>query len=61
MQSVGPNSLDLFAPKDSKISNVSLYSGRAEVTRVFAFELKAGSNNVNVTGLPTVLDEDSFR
>ncbi|TFK31126.1 hypothetical protein BDQ12DRAFT_307927, partial [Crucibulum laeve] len=35
--------------------------GRAEVTRLFKFGVKTGQNQVNISGLPNVLDQDSFR
>jgi hypothetical protein len=55
------NVITLSAPEDSKIAAVSLYSGRAEVTRLFKFEIKAGQNKVTIFGLPRSLQEDSLR
>jgi len=55
------HSVELDSIKDGKISTVSVYSGRAEVTRLFQFEVKTGQNLVHISGLPTVLDVDSFR
>lgn len=55
------NVVELDSLNDSKISGVSVYTGRAEVTRVFKFEIKTGQNQVNISGLPTALDRDSVR
>jgi N-terminal domain of unknown function (DUF4140) len=52
---------ELESIDDSKITNVAVYSGRAEVTRLFRFALKAGQNQVHINGLPDVLDQDSLR
>lgn len=54
------NTIDLVSVNDSRITRVSLYSSRAEITRVFRFEIKAGFNQVNISGLPNVLDKNSF-
>ncbi|KAH9479803.1 Protein F37C4.5 [Psilocybe cubensis] len=51
----------LSCQTDSKIANVSLYTGLAEVTRVFEPKLKKGDNKVIVSGLPDVLVPDSLR
>jgi len=55
------NPIELVAEKDSKIISVSVYTGRAEVTRLFKFDVKTGQNQLNIIGLPAVLDRDSFR
>lgn len=55
------NTIELASVKDSKIIGVSVYSSRAEITRLFKFSVKPGLNQVVVLGLPTVLDKDSFR
>ncbi|GLB45313.1 putative mucoidy inhibitor A [Lyophyllum shimeji] len=55
------NSVDLVAALHSKITGVGVYKGRAEITRVFRFNVKAGQNQVTIDGLPDVLDEDSIR
>lgn len=55
------NTIDLLSTKDSNISGVSVYSGRAEITRLFKFTVKTGQNQVTIKGLPNVLDEDSVR
>jgi hypothetical protein len=55
------NVVDLVSIKDSKITNVSLYSGRAEITRLYKFLVKTGLNQVNISGLPNVLDHESLR
>jgi len=55
------HAIELVSVKDSKIISVSVYSGRAEITRLFKFTVKSGLNQVLVQGLPRVLDKDSFR
>ena len=55
------NVVELVSTKDSKIVNVSVYSGRAEITRLFDFTVKSGLNQVAILGLPRALDRDSFR
>ena len=55
------NAVELVSVKDSKIISVSVYSGRAEITRLFKFTVKSGLNQVIVLGLPRVLDKDSLR
>ncbi|KAG6876035.1 hypothetical protein C0993_006036 [Termitomyces sp. T159_Od127] len=55
------NSIELVSTEDSNITNVSVYSGRAEITRVFKFKVKTGQNQVTINGLPNVLDHDSLR
>jgi len=55
------NTIELVSVRDSKIASVSVYSSRAEITRLFKFDVKAGLNHVSVSGLPSVLDKDSLR
>lgn len=55
------NSIELSSTEASKITAVSVYSGRAEVTRTFKFKVKTGQNQITVNGLPNVLDQDSLR
>ncbi|KAG5641474.1 hypothetical protein DXG03_005126 [Asterophora parasitica] len=55
------NAIELVSKESSKITGVSVYSGRAEVTRSFKFNVKTGQNQVTVNGLPNVLDRDSLR
>ncbi|KAF8636223.1 hypothetical protein AX17_003709 [Amanita inopinata Kibby_2008] len=55
------NSIDLTSTKDSKILGVSVYSGRAEITRLFTLSVKTGQNQITINGLPNVLDRDSLR
>ena len=52
---------DLVSVEDSKITSVSLYSGRAEITRLFKVHVKVGLNQLRIKGLPNVLDADSLR
>ncbi|KAJ8519109.1 hypothetical protein ONZ45_g3932 [Pleurotus djamor] len=55
------NTIELESVEASKIEKVSLYSGRAEVTRSYKLDIKTGQNQVKITGLPRVLDDDSLR
>ncbi|KAF5335630.1 hypothetical protein D9758_014804 [Tetrapyrgos nigripes] len=55
------NVVDVISAKESKILNISLYSGRAEVIRLLKTTIKEGVNTVNVLGLPNVLEDDSLR
>ncbi|PFH53301.1 hypothetical protein AMATHDRAFT_1370 [Amanita thiersii Skay4041] len=55
------NKVNLVSTKDSKIQNVSVYSGRAEVTRLFKVAVKTGQNQITMNGLPNGLDWDSVR
>lgn len=55
------NVIELVSVDNSKIIHVSLYSGRAEITRLYKFPVKTGQNQVNINGLPSVLDRDSIR
>lgn len=55
------NVIELVSVNDSKIIGVSVYSGRAEITRLFKFIVKSGLNQVCIQGLPKALDKDSFR
>ncbi|KAJ6519265.1 hypothetical protein C8R45DRAFT_950782 [Mycena sanguinolenta] len=56
-----PSKIELKAVADSKIIAVSLYSTRAEITRLFKFEVKTGQNQIHITGLPNVLETESLR
>ncbi|KAL1747065.1 hypothetical protein HDZ31DRAFT_80762 [Schizophyllum fasciatum] len=53
--------LELDPTRDSKITRVCLYPGRAEVTRAYALALRAGDNNVVLNGLPGAMDWQSLR
>ncbi|KAJ7046404.1 hypothetical protein C8F04DRAFT_1387935 [Mycena alexandri] len=54
-------SIELRSLVDSKIIGVSLYSNRAEITRVYKFAVKTGQNQVNISGLPNILEAESLR
>ena len=56
-----PNAVSLSAQKDSKILSVSVYPGRAELTRLFPFAVNTGLNEVKITDLPIAIDQQSFR
>ncbi|KAG8796900.1 hypothetical protein FRC17_007916 [Serendipita sp. 399] len=46
----------------SKVHAVTVFQAdRAEVVRIFKVDLKSGQNEVDISQLPTVLDEDSIR
>ncbi|KAF9465725.1 hypothetical protein BDZ94DRAFT_1320026 [Collybia nuda] len=53
--------IELNSVVDSKITGVSVYTGRAEVTRVFRFSVQMGQNQLTINGLPNVLEPDSLR
>ncbi|KAF8959143.1 hypothetical protein BDZ97DRAFT_1839119 [Flammula alnicola] len=55
------NTIELASVKESKIISVSVYAGRAEITRLFKFTVKTGQNQLNIIGLPAVLDQESFK
>ncbi|KAG8842075.1 hypothetical protein FRB91_004458 [Serendipita sp. 411] len=47
---------------ESKVHAVTVFQAdRAEVVRLFKVDLKSGQNEVDISQLPTVLDEDSIR
>lgn len=56
-----PQAIELVSVEDSKVTGVSVYTGRAEVTRLFKIDVRVGQNQVTINGLPNVLDQDSFR
>ncbi|KAF7325513.1 hypothetical protein MKEN_00400300 [Mycena kentingensis (nom. inval.)] len=53
--------VELHSVSDSKILGVSLYSTRAEITRLYKFAVSTGLNQVNISGLPNVLETESLR
>ncbi|KAJ7505898.1 hypothetical protein B0H11DRAFT_1976597 [Mycena galericulata] len=57
----GPSTVELQSIADSKIIAVSLYSTRAEITRLYKFAVKTGQNQVNIAGLPNALEHESLR
>ncbi|KAJ7789986.1 hypothetical protein B0H14DRAFT_2396871 [Mycena olivaceomarginata] len=56
-----PTSIELQSVADSKIITVSLYSTRAEITRLYKFAVETGQNQVYISGLPNVLEAESLR
>ncbi|KAJ7789955.1 hypothetical protein B0H14DRAFT_3571580 [Mycena olivaceomarginata] len=56
-----PTSIELQSVADSKITSVSVYPTRAEVTRVYKFAVHTGQNQVYISGLPNVLEPESLR
>ncbi|PPQ70045.1 hypothetical protein CVT26_013369 [Gymnopilus dilepis] len=55
------NTIDLASVDDSKIIGVSVYSERAEVTRLLKVSARTGLNQLAITGLPAALEQDSFK
>jgi len=55
------NVVEVSSKIDTKITSVSLYSGLAEVTRVFKANLKGGDNKVVILSLPNVFIAESLR
>ncbi|KAF8867671.1 hypothetical protein BD779DRAFT_1794936, partial [Infundibulicybe gibba] len=55
------NVVDINSVTDGKIINVNLYSGRAEITRLYKVNARTGQNRFSITDLPNVLDRDSLR
>ncbi|KAI3614154.1 mucoidy inhibitor a [Moniliophthora roreri] len=58
---MSPHIVEVVSTQDGEIQSVSVYTGRAEITRRFSFEVEEGQNQVNITGLPNVLEEESIR
>ncbi|KAJ7640718.1 hypothetical protein DFH06DRAFT_620450, partial [Mycena polygramma] len=56
-----PTSIELQSITDSKIISVSLYSTRAEITRLYKFAVQTGQNQVSISNLPNVLEAESLR
>ncbi len=56
-----PSLLVLESAQASKITGVSLYSGRAEITRNFKLAVAEGQNRISIRGLPERLQKDSVR
>jgi hypothetical protein len=58
----GPlSTAELVSVDASKITNVSVYVGRAEITRVYTLNVKKGQNMVHIKGLPDAMDRQSLR
>ncbi|KAH8828935.1 hypothetical protein DL96DRAFT_1596007 [Flagelloscypha sp. PMI_526] len=55
------NVILLDAKSGSKITNLSLYSGHAEITRVLQFNVQHGANQLTLSGLPNLIVKDSIR
>ncbi|KJA24213.1 hypothetical protein HYPSUDRAFT_38990 [Hypholoma sublateritium FD-334 SS-4] len=56
-----PVALALESAQASKITSISLYSGRAEITRNFKLAVAEGQNQISIRGLPDRLQKDSVR
>ncbi|RDB15251.1 Protein F37C4.5 [Hypsizygus marmoreus] len=55
------NAIELIPAEHSTILGVTVYPGRAEITRLFKFKTHTGQNQVIVNNLPNVLDRNSLR
>ncbi|KAH7867733.1 uncharacterized protein C8R40DRAFT_1242021 [Lentinula edodes] len=55
------NTISLVSLKDSKLHHVNLYTGRAEICRQFKFNVQTGQNQLYITGLPNVIEQESLR
>ncbi|TFK24423.1 hypothetical protein FA15DRAFT_619475 [Coprinopsis marcescibilis] len=53
--------IELVSSEASKITGVSVYTSRAEITRLFKLDLKTGQNQIIIDGLPNGIDKDSVR
>jgi len=60
-QSNGVNDIVRQVATDSRITGISLYFERAEVNRLFKFDVKKGQNRALIQGFPSCLQEDTFR
>ncbi|KAJ3849109.1 hypothetical protein EV368DRAFT_47976 [Lentinula lateritia] len=55
------NTISLVSVKDSKLLHVTLYTGRAEICRQFKCNVQTGQNQLYITGLPNVIEQESLR
>ncbi|KAF9532455.1 hypothetical protein CPB83DRAFT_890667 [Crepidotus variabilis] len=55
------NQIELQITTDSTISNISLYSGEAEITRILKFHINSGLNKATIYGLSPSLRQDTLR
>lgn len=55
------NTIELVSVDNSKIVGISLYPNRADITRHFKFTAASGLNQVQISGLPNVLEDDTVR
>lgn len=55
------NIVELVSLDNSRITQVSLYADRAEITRLYTFNVEAGQNQVVIAGLPNALYRESLR
>ena len=53
--------ISLHSLNDSKITKLSLYTDRAQITRTFNFRVFGGQNRATISSLPNVIDHDSLR
>lgn len=54
------NIVEIESVQHSKITNINLYPGRAEITRLYKLTVKTGQNTVHIKGLPNVIDQQSL-
>jgi len=53
-------SIQLDTATDSKISNINLYSSRAEISRIYEFAIAQGVNRLIICNLPDVLENETL-
>ena len=53
--------MELDAVEDSTITGVSVYPHKAEITRTFALNVATGQNQLNISGLPGMVDNNLIR
>lgn len=56
-----PNIIELDTPKDSTITNINLYSSKADVSRLYKFTVSAGVNKLVISNLPNALENETLR
>jgi hypothetical protein len=55
------NTVELVSVNSSKITNVSVYVGRAEITTVYTLNVKTGHKIVHIEELPDTMNRESLR
>ncbi|KDR71602.1 hypothetical protein GALMADRAFT_127088 [Galerina marginata CBS 339.88] len=55
------HTLSLNSIHDSAITNINLYTDRAQVTRSYKVKVAAGQTNLTISSLPNVVDHESLR
>ncbi|KAF9448148.1 hypothetical protein P691DRAFT_775622 [Macrolepiota fuliginosa MF-IS2] len=55
------NAIEISAEKESKVTGVTVYTGRAEVTREVKFSVETGQNKITILHLSSSLDAATLR